>query len=363
MIAQNSAKCFMVRYTLVVLLIFVLSGCNVQGKNLLVKTESKVVFSARNEKGIFRLYLSDGLSKRKEVKTVFNRDCITPIFSPSGKGIIFSEFDGHDFELEYIDLRSGIPRMLTDNDYDDYAPAWSPDSARIAWCRVPEKTLLRADEAEIFVSEWPDIKERQLTHNARMDAYPVFTSDGNALIIESGRADSLFGLFKVGWNGNEVPLLYEPQSSGNGIPHVYKNFCVFERTDISNHNFFEVWLLNLGTSAELQKKSDGATPCNPSPRISPDGKWIAYHWAKGKSSEIVLLPFVRTSENPQKVFRINDSFLKLPRWNRNGAILIAEDSNHNCLVVFDIEGRKNELYESSGYRYQRFMEIYNFDVF
>lgn len=354
------------------ILFFLLEGCTrlsntdsppeKMNADLLRLTSSKLTFSAEDKRGIFRLFLSENSGPPEQLRTPFNSNCITPVFSPDGKGILYAEFDGHDYELSYYDLTARAARRLTDNSFHDYAPSWSSDMKRIVWSQVPEMDLEQAHKAEIFTSEWPSFQERALTRNNRMDAYPVFNTDGNAVIVESGYVDSFFGLFKVDMKGSETPLVYYPEQSGNGIPHVYKNLIVFERAEISAPALLDIFVIDSNSPDRLSRITNWNTNCNPTPRFSPDGSLIAGHRVSEKGSQIVVVSFKNVDSAGELVFGSDVDYLKLPRWNRTGTLLAAEDVRNNSIAIFDLKGNRQNISGPGPYRGQRFMEIYNFDI-
>lgn len=334
---------------------------NVKHKDLLDSNGSKIVVCASNSSGISRSFIISRNNDCTELATIFGNDCITPVFSPDGQKVLLSEFDGHYFQLILIDLTSGYARQLTDSGMHNYAPAWSPDGRRIAWCRVPNMLLEYANQAEIMVSEWPQFNERHLTINDRMDAYPVFTPDSGSVVVESGSVDGLFGLFRINWDGIEESLVYEPARSGNGIPHVFGNYVVFERAVVPDEHLYDVYVMNLSTR-ESQRLTHWRTHSNPTPRFSHDGSKIAcYRITDDDKSELVILLYP-TKENGYTYREIHHgTSLRLPRWNRNSSLIVVQDEWRQSLQVIDLEGNANEI-ASPPVRGQRFMEIYSYDI-
>jgi TolB protein len=320
-----------------------------------------VVFSADDGRGVHRLFLWRR-GRLEALPAVGEGACITPVFSPGGDGILFAQDDGHDFELFHLDLARGSVRRLTDNGADDYAPVFSPDGSRIAWTRAPSMTLGDAEGAEVMVADFPRGEARRLTRNRRFDAYPVFAADGGSVIVEGGRVDSLFGLFRIHLDGREEVLVDEPGRSGNGIPHVAGPTVVFERTRREAPTLFDVALMDLDDPGRIRERTAWRMPCNPSPRFSPDGGRIAFHRDRGGESPIVVLPTAERGD-PLLLGGRGD-ILHLPRWSGDGRYIAAWDLRRHAIAVLDAaRGGEGMRVPSPGpVRGQRFMEIYNFDI-
>ncbi len=69
----------------------------------------------------------DGSGKTKLTKGM------APSFSPDGKKIVYSRWDGHDFEIHTINANGGGKTRLTSNSTNDFYPCYSPAGKRIAY--------------------------------------------------------------------------------------------------------------------------------------------------------------------------------------------------------------------------------------
>jgi Tol biopolymer transport system component len=56
-----------------------------------------------------------------------------PDYSPDGKEIAYSAFDGNDYEIYTIEATGGRPFQVTRNRTYDQAPSYSPDGKMIAY--------------------------------------------------------------------------------------------------------------------------------------------------------------------------------------------------------------------------------------
>ena len=87
-----------------------------------------------------------------------------------------------------MDADGSNQRRLTDNDADDWAPAYSPDGSsispdgkKIAFLRIPDGNF------EIYIMDADGSNQRQLTDNDAEDFSPSFSPDGKKIAFQSNR--------------------------------------------------------------------------------------------------------------------------------------------------------------------------------
>ena len=108
--------------------------------------------------------------------------------------------DAH-FHLFVVDAKSGEARQITDGDWDDTAPAWSPDGSRIAF--ISDRSSSRDVTAtnEVYVvdvdlpeDDWdePELWSRGLTDTAAV----AWSPDGHRLLVAGGEGDGLMVLWQ-----------------------------------------------------------------------------------------------------------------------------------------------------------------------
>ena len=139
----------------------------------------------------------------------------TPVWSPDGTRIAFARrsqvIDG-DYEIWVMDADGGNQRQLTDNDRWDEEPQWSPDGTRVAFHARTivydgvEFRYRSLDDSEIYVVHVEDGTLQQLTDNEYGDLNPVWSPDGTRIAFYSDRGKN-YDIFVVDADGsNELQL-------------------------------------------------------------------------------------------------------------------------------------------------------------
>ena len=108
--------------------------------------------------------------------------------------------DAH-FHLFLVDIPTGHTAQITDGDWDDMAPAWSPDGKRIAFISGRSGSRDVTATNEVYVLE-PDVddddwEEPELWSSGLTDAAAVaWSPDGSRLLAAGGDGDGLMVLWQ-----------------------------------------------------------------------------------------------------------------------------------------------------------------------
>jgi dipeptidyl aminopeptidase/acylaminoacyl peptidase len=158
----------------------------------------------RKPKNIFVLPLDGGEARQV---TSFDDDCGDVAWSPDGRRIAFTLKDaraeGADDDaaprvyerMRYktdegylsdqrrrhiwiVDAAGSDPRRLTDGDWDDQHPAWSPDGREIAFVSNRSEDRERNTVADIHVASVTDGKVRRVTDEVGQYGNPSWSPDG-----------------------------------------------------------------------------------------------------------------------------------------------------------------------------------------
>jgi dipeptidyl aminopeptidase/acylaminoacyl peptidase len=110
----------------------------------------------------------------------------------------------------------GEPRQLTDGDFDDGAPRWSPDGAWIAFSAVrkPDRDYVRGD-TEVYVVPAAGGAARPLTDRRGPDDNPVWSPDGKRIAYTG---------FDEKYQSYTVTRLYVMNADGSGSKALTADF-------------------------------------------------------------------------------------------------------------------------------------------
>lgn len=250
----------------------------------------------------------------------------TPTASPlPAEEIVFMRDDGNDMEIFVISSDGTGERQLTDNDYTDWGPMWSPDHHNIAfhsdregydaiyvmsmncghhtmrvspegrWARYPSfspdgtqiafEMYMGGDNWDIHVLSLIDGSIRRITFNEQIDGGAAFSPDGTKIAYHSTQS-GYYDIYVVNLDGSGTQrLTYQtetmdvwPEWSADGLQILFHS----ERDGNS-----DVYIMNVDGSE--QTNLTNSETLERTPRFSADGTHIVFRSERDGLSNIYIM--------------------------------------------------------------------------
>lgn len=215
--------------------------------------------------------------------------------------LVFESDSDGDPDLYFLS-KAGL-KKLTDNNYPDGYPLFSPDGKKILYQAMPE------EEWKLFILDLETGVVERVFHEAGNFRHPCWAPDGKTIAFDTDK----WGDWELAsYNFKRKSLTRLTDTIGDNI---LSHWSPDGKTiAFSGHRFFDwhVYLLNLSTNK--MKKITGRGNCRPD--WSPDGKWIVYVSNNGKKYDIFLIKpdgsdsHALTDDPHQKEYD--------PSWSRDG---------------------------------------------
>jgi len=172
---------------------------------------SKLAFVLSSADGSTAIYQIDA-THDYDHKILLVNNAFSPVWSKDSQRLAFlSDRDG-DVEI-YIKEADGFIHQVTNNDYSDNYPTWSPAGDAIAYT-----TYLPTSKIEIAVVSSAGGTPILLTDNSAVDWYPNWAADNSQIVFISDRSGS-YEIFLMNPDGsNQSPVI---PLSGNKISPVW----------------------------------------------------------------------------------------------------------------------------------------------
>ena len=185
-----------------------------------------------------------------------NRYDVSSSFSPDGKRIAYTHYDGHDLEIYTINTDGTGQFRVTDNDTNEYDPSYSPDGKKIVFSGEHRKLFPpQTYTADIYTIGVKGKDRVRLTYNDTADYSPDYSPDGRRIAFSGIRSFGDGAIYTIRARGGGKTKVTEggddPSYSPDGKKIVYYTGSHLRNPD--------VYTINVGGGGK-SKVAEGWTP-------------------------------------------------------------------------------------------------------
>ena len=261
-------------------------------------TGERGIFSTRlsyvvKNAGRFQLMISDSDGQNPREALSSTEPIISPSWSPDGKRVAYVSFESKKPVIYIHELATGKRIVLSNEKGNNSAPSWSPDGSKLA------VSLSRDNNTQVYIINADGSGLKRISRSMAIDTEPQFSADGKSIYFTSDRGGS--------------PQIYRMSVDGESV----------------------------GAASRVSFKHAYAT----SPRLSPDGKYLAYIARSGgfrlqlmdlRSGEVMALTQTNYDETP--TFAANGKFLLYATRVNGRQVLAAVSTDGQVKQILSIPG-------------------------
>lgn len=269
----------------------------------------------------------------------------TPEHFPLKGRIVFQS--NHDGDNEICLLTADGMRKLTQNDWEDIYPLWSPDGKRIAYAADPEGNF------DIYTMKEDGTDVHSLTSSPLDETDPGWYPEGKNIVYTRENKKFLrdeIALYRVDVETGQSRRVIPGYDKTHAIAHVSPQGDLLAFTG-KRAVGWDVAVFNTH-SREVTFLNQGGDSCRP--RFSPDGKHIAYvsSRADGKGDIWVMAP---DGSGKIRLTERDDTYDYFPSWSPEGRYIVFSSSTQHShsgdwqIWVIEVSSRKTWLlFDSPG---------------
>ena len=248
------------------------------------------------------------------------------IFSASQNGVLAytAGSAGEQVQLTWMDRSGKAAGTLGPADYFRWQGI-SPDGNTVVVDRLDAQTGSR----DLWLFNLARGGSTRFTFGPRINQFPVWSPDGSRIAFETIRSGGGSELHQKGLNGAAEEAL--ETSTVRKRPADFSpdgRYLVEEVGSLSGKTGVDIWLLPLfGDRKPIPYLQSAAN--ERFPRVSPNGKWLAYASDETKQQEI----YVQSFPVPGGKQQISTNGGTYPQWSRNGKELFFFSLDDKLMVV------------------------------
>jgi TolB protein len=254
------------------------------------------------QRAVKEIYYADYDGENQKRFTVNRSLNITPAWSPDSASLAYVSFRrGRGGNVFVSNIRQGTLEDLTKGIGENWLPAWSPDGTRVAFAST------RDGNSEIYVANRDGSNVRRLTSHPGIDTSPTWAPGGTQIAFVSDRTGAP-QIYVIGVDGLGLrKLTYESYCDRpTWSPAPYNEIAFAARTGPG----FDIKVLDLVTN-QVRALTFGEGS-NESPSWAANGRHLAF--ASTRSGKFQIFTVARDGKNLKQVTRIGNNYQ--PDWSK-----------------------------------------------
>lgn len=269
---------------------------------------------------------------------------LQPRQAVTGRIVFHSNFDGSN---EICMISGSKMTRLTDNNWNDEYPAWSPDGRTIAFSSNREGNF------NIYLLRIKDSRITQLTFSEEDETEPAWYPDGRHVAFTrdmGGFLRNKLELFKINISTGAVEKIIPDYGSTHGIAAVSPAEPLLTFTG-KRRLGWDVAMFHMNTQ-KVDFLEEGGKTCRA--RFSHDGKWLAYVSSIDSQRADIWKMRPDGSEKTRLTYRV-DTHDYFPAWSPDDKTIVFNSSTQHShdgdwqLYLLDVEsGKTSLLFDSKG---------------
>ncbi len=249
-----------------------------------------------------------------------------PRLFASGAQIAYQTNQHGNWDLYWLDVRTGLTRRLTGHAAEDHTPSWSPDGTQVAFYSF------RSAEGgpDIYLLNVAEGISKRLTHRGR-SWRPAWSPDGRRFALMDG-FDMIYVMDADGSNAHPLATGFSPAWSPDSQRLLY---YMTQRDSLNS----DIYMVNADGSNPRNLSLDPANDWDPA--WSPDGTRIAFSSARSGNAEIYVMRLCDSDDRAclpdVRQLTFHPAADETPAWSPDGRFIAFASERDGRTQIYIVE--------------------------
>ena len=243
-----------------------------------------------------------------------------------GKIVFVSDRDANA-EIYVMNTDGSEQTRLTNSEFRDISPSWSPDGTRIVYSSgkdVHEIYTINADGSDLV----------QLTDGLAWNDTPSWSPDGLRIVFESTDTDYTSGIYVMKTDSSGITQLPHTDASSHPSwsPDGHQIVFIQPSDPVWFDDFNNIYVMNTDSSGRMQITDGGPGPYS-QPSWSPQGKQIAFTFYNYEDGDDEIFVMNADGSNLTQL-TYNSASDQNPSWSPDSRRIVFESDRDGDYEIF-----------------------------